>query len=302
MELRQLRYFVAVAETGNITRAAQKIFLTQPALSRQIKALEEEIGQCLLERKAHSVELTPAGEVMLVEARELLASADQVIERVKAAGDQVRLRIGYGPTLASGLLSPAVANFRQVHPGARVDLFDLSSVEMLSGLENGELDAVVTVKGLASPRGLKWTTLVQSPWRLALGRNHRLAGSSKITPGDLADEPMLAFCQRDYPEYWELLTEWIRRHRLRPRIFGEYDGGESLMTGVESGLGVAMVALRVAQLYPNRVVLKTVATPPKSLCIAVGTRKDRSDDRPLAVFIEELRRAAKLSGKPSQNG
>ena len=83
MELRQLRYFVAVADTGNISRAAQKIFLTQPALSRQIKALEEEIGQCLLERKAHSIRLTPAGEAMLREARELLQHANGAVERVR---------------------------------------------------------------------------------------------------------------------------------------------------------------------------------------------------------------------------
>lgn len=86
MELRQLRYFVAVAETSNISTAAKKIFLTQPALSRQIKALEHEVGQCLLERRAHSVHLTPVGEVMLREARELLQRADQVLDRVRAAG------------------------------------------------------------------------------------------------------------------------------------------------------------------------------------------------------------------------
>ena len=80
MELRQLRYFVAVAEAGNISRAAQKMFLTQSALSRQIKALEDEIGQCLLERQAHSIRLTPAGETLLREARELLLRASQVIQ------------------------------------------------------------------------------------------------------------------------------------------------------------------------------------------------------------------------------
>src|SRR5437762_9399100 len=84
MELRQLRYFVAVAETGNISRAAKKIFLTQPALSRQIKALEHEIGQCLLERQAHSIRLTPAGEALLREARELFQRADQMLERVRS--------------------------------------------------------------------------------------------------------------------------------------------------------------------------------------------------------------------------
>ena len=83
MELRQLRYFVAVAETSNISRAAQKLFLTQPALSRQIKALEDEIGQCLVERSAHSIRLTPAGDALLREARELLQRVDAMLERVK---------------------------------------------------------------------------------------------------------------------------------------------------------------------------------------------------------------------------
>src|SRR5664279_876238 len=103
MELRQLRYFIAAAEEGNISRAAKKIFLTQPALSRQIKALEEEIGQCLLERQAHSIRLTNAGEILLREARELLQHADRVVERVRIAGRGVGLRVGYAPSLASGM-------------------------------------------------------------------------------------------------------------------------------------------------------------------------------------------------------
>jgi LysR family transcriptional regulator, benzoate and cis,cis-muconate-responsive activator of ben and cat genes len=153
MELRQLRYFVAVAETGNISRAAQKIFLTQPALSRQIKALEEEIGQCLLERQAHSIRLTPAGEALLREARELLRHAEQVLETVRATGKGVRLRVGYAPSLASGLLSAAVENFSQVHPGARIELFDLSTAEMCAGLQNDTLDVAVTVGQDGAGRG-----------------------------------------------------------------------------------------------------------------------------------------------------
>src|SRR5271169_3014098 len=97
MELRQLRYFVAVAEEGNISRAAKRIFLTQPALSRQIKVLEEEVGQCLLERQAHSIRLTAVGEALLREARELLRHAEQVLERVRVAGRGLRLRVGYAP-------------------------------------------------------------------------------------------------------------------------------------------------------------------------------------------------------------
>ncbi|QYM79132.1 LysR family transcriptional regulator [Horticoccus luteus] len=292
MELRQLRYFVAVAESGNISRAAQKIFLTQPALSRQIKALEEEIGQCLLERQAHSIRLTPAGEAMLHEARELLARVDGVVERVRTGAAGGRLRIGYAPSLASGLLSPAVANFTQVHPGTRVELQDLSTGEMLAGLEAGELDVIVTIAPRGETRGLTWTPLVRSPWRLAVGLKHPLARQNRVTPAAVAAEPLLIYSQSDYPEYWETVTAWLKEHGLRARVAGEYNGVDSLLAAVESGLGVALVAERIARLFPARTRMKVVSAPPGDLCIAAGCRTDRASDKRLAVFVEELRGAA----------
>ncbi len=293
MELRQLRYFVAVAEEGNITRAAKKIFLTQSALSRQIKALEDEIGQCLLERQAHSIRLTPAGQSMLGEARELLQRADQMLERVRAAGQGVRLRVGYAPSLASGLLSAAVESFTQAHPGARVELFDLSTAEMLAGLESNKLDLVLTVASDAETRGVKWTPLVRALWKLAVNRKHPFARPQRVTPAEVAREPLLVFCQRDYPEYWDTVTSWFREHRQRPKVAGEYDGVDSLMAAVESGQGVALVATRMGRLVPERVRLNALSPAPKPLCIAAGYRANRADDKPLAVFVEELRNAAK---------
>jgi DNA-binding transcriptional LysR family regulator len=293
MELRQLRYFVAVAETGNISRAAQRIFLTQPALSRQIKALEDEIGQCLLERQPHSIRLTPAGESLFHEARELLQRADLVLERVRAAGRGPRLRVGYAPSLATGMLSAAVENFAQKHPNARVELFDLSTKEMLAGLESDKLDVALTVGLERSTPGLTWTLLVRAPWKLAVNRNHPLARRKRATPAEVAREPLLVFCQRDYPEYWDIITSWLREHRQRPRIAGEYDGVNSLMAAVESGLGVAIVTTRTARLVPERVRLKTLSAAPAPLCIAIGQRANRADDKPLAVFIEELRNASR---------
>jgi len=292
MELRQLRYFVAVAEAGNISRAAKKIFLTQPALSRQIKALEDEVGQCLLERQAHSIRLTPAGEALLPEARELLQHADQVLGRVRAAGRGVRLRVGYAPSLAAGILSTAVENFTQTHPNARVELFDLSTAEMLAGLENDRLDVALSVGQRRETRGLKWTPLVQARWQLAVNQNHPLARRSWVTPAEVAGEPLLVFCQRDYPEYWDIITGWLHDQRQRPRIAGEYDGVDSLMAAVESGLGVALVTTRTARLVPERVRLKTLSAAPEPVCIAAGHRANRADDKPLAVFVEELRKAA----------
>jgi len=292
MELRQLLYFVAVAEEGNISRAAKKIFLTQPALSRQIKALEDEIGQCLLERKAHSIRLTPAGEALLQEARELLQHAEQMLERVRSAGRGVRLRVGYAPSLAAGMLSTAVENFTQAHPNARVQLFDLATKEMLAGLEGDKLDVAVTVGQQGVTRGLVWTPLAGAAWQLAVNRNHPLAQRKRIAPADVAREPLLVFCQRDYPEYWDIITGWLREHRVRPQIAGEYDGVDSLMAAVESGLGVALVTTRTADRVPKRVQLKALSAAPNPLCIAAGRRSTRTSENPLAVFVEELRNAA----------
>lgn len=292
MELRQLRYFVAVAETGNISAAAKKIFLTQPALSRQIKALEDEIGQCLLERRAHSIHLTPLGESLLHDARELLQHADQVLERARDAGRGVRLRVGYAPSLASGILSAAVANFTQAHPKAKVELFDLSSGEMLVELQSDKLDIIVTVESDTKTPGMKWTPLVRTAWKLAVNHKHPFARRQRITPDQLASEPLLTFCQRDYPEYRRIITSWLNEHRQRAEIAGEYDGAESLITAVECGLGVAVVTARTAQLFQSRARFKALSPGPKALCIAAGYRTDRGDRQPLAVFVEDLRIAA----------
>jgi DNA-binding transcriptional LysR family regulator len=295
MELRQLRYFVAVAETGNISRAAQKMFLTQPALSRQVKALEDAIGQRLLVRQAHSVRLTPAGETLQREARELFQHADLMLQRVRAAGHGVRLRVGYAPSFACGPLSVAVENFVQKHPKVHVELFDLSTKEMLAGLENDTLDVALTVGLNRDSHGLKWAPLVRVPWQLAVSRNHPLARRSRVTPADVAREPLLVFSQRDYPEYWAIIAGWLREHQQRPTIVGEYDGVSSLMAAVESGLGIAIVTTGTGRLVPKRIRLKALSAAPKPLCIAAGHRATRTGERPFAVFIEELRYAAEAS-------
>ena len=232
------------------------------------------------------------GEGFLREARELLQHADQVLERVRTAGRGVRLRVGYAPSLASGILSAAVGNFTQAHPDAKVELFDLSTGEMLAELESNKLDIILTVAEGTHARGLKWTPLLRTTWKLAMNRKHPLANQQRITPAQMEREPLLAFCQRDYPEYWEIITGWLTEHRQHPEISGEYDGVESLMTAVESGLGVAVVTARTAQLFHNRAQFKSLSPGPKPLCIGAGYRMERGDHQPFAVFVEDLRNAA----------
>jgi DNA-binding transcriptional LysR family regulator len=289
---------VGVAETGNISRAAQKLFLTQPALSRQIKALEEEIGQCLLERQAHSIRLTPAGETLLHEARALLQQAGQVVERVRGSGQGVRLRVGYAPSLASGLLSIAVEQFAQKHPTAHVELFDFSSNEMVTGLDKNELDVALTVGEERERGGVKWSALMKSPWQLAVNDRHELARRREATPEEVAREQLLVFCQRDYPEYWKMVMAWMKENKQRPTIAGEYDGVTSLLAAVEAGQGVALVTTCTANLIPRRVRMKPLSNGPEPVCIAAGYRANRAAEKPLAVFIEELRAAARALAQP----
>ena len=206
-------------------------------------------------------------------------------------GDDEHLRVGYAPSLAAGILSAAVESFTQTHPNARVELFDLSTAEMMAGLESDKLDVVLTVGQERDARGLKWTPLVRAPFRLAVNRNHPLARRHSVTPAEMARAPLLAYCQRDYPEYRHMLTRWLHEHGQRPRIISEYDGVDSLMAAVESGLGIALVATRMGHLVPERVRLKTLSPAPPPLCIAAGYRADRTEDKPLAVFVEELRNA-----------
>jgi DNA-binding transcriptional LysR family regulator len=255
--------------------------------------LEEAIGHPLLARQAHSVRLTPVGQVLLEEARQLLRSADLVLERVRASGEGIRLRVGYAPSLATGILSAAVESFTQKHPAARVEIFDLSSIEIRAGLEKCELDLAVSIETNPPSKGLQWTPLLQAPWQIAVNDHHSLWSGTRVTPMQIAGEPLLVFCQRDYPEYWSIIMGWLRRHRHRPKIAGEYDGIHSLLAAVESGQGVGIVTARAANLIPKRVRLMTLSDGPEPLCIAAGYRAERAVDKPLGVLIKELRLAAR---------
>lgn len=294
MELRQLRSFLAVAEDGVISRAAKRLRLTQSALSRQIKALEEDLGVTLLERGAHSVRLTSEGEVLLREGRAVIERAEAAIQRVQAAGKAVTLRVGYAPSLTTGLLSPAIAAFTQRHPRVRVELLDLSSAEMQTGLENGSLDVVVTVPSTKTDAETQWIPLRSESWRLAIGSQHPLREKRVIAPSDLDNQRLLLFCQRDYPEYWQRVTGWFKEQGVNARVAGEYDGANSLISGVEAGLGAALVVERMACSFP-RVTLKPLQPEPAPVPIAAGLPVIKSADPMLRVFIEELKRAAESS-------
>lgn len=290
MELRQVRSFLAVAAEGSITAAAKKIRLTQPALSRQIKSLEEELGVALLERGAHSVSLTEAGETLAKDGSKWVAMAEQIETRVRAAGAGETLRLAYAPSLAGELLGVALERLAQTHPRVRVRLFDRSTAEMKAGLAAGDFDLIVTVPDESDP-GIRWERVLQRGWQLAVAAGHRLAGSGKISPEELADERWLMFGQDEYPDYWSRVTTFCKERGLRPKVAGEFDGVSSLAMAVESGMGVALVAAG-SRVGGGRVEMLELDPAPEPICVAAGLAAGQEAGLPCRVLIEEMRRAA----------
>src|SRR5277367_5144578 len=147
MELRHLRYFVVVAEEQNVTRAAERLHVSQPPLSRQIRDLEEELGVELFRRTAKSLALTEAGKLFLIETRAVLLRVDQAVDAVRALASHHRgtLHVGYAPSLTVRLLPRTLMIFERAHPGVRVALHDLSTEESLDRLSSGKIDVALTV-------------------------------------------------------------------------------------------------------------------------------------------------------------
>jgi DNA-binding transcriptional LysR family regulator len=295
MELRQLRHFLAIGETGSITAAAKKLRLTQPGLSRQIKALEEELDTELLERGAHSISLTPAGEVLLREGRKFLQLSELLVEKVKATAAGESLRVGYAPSLAGEFLSIAIERFRQFHPRVRVNLYDWSSAEMRAGLTSGKLDLIVAAPCQGNSESIQWVTLKHYGWQVAMPASHALAKKKIVTTDDLAGQRLLLYDREHYPDYWDRVTHFFKANQLQAKVAGEFDGISSLTAALEGNLGIALLATSSAIHHGQRRRLETrpLAVEPEAIEVAAGCAADHEISAQVQAFIEELRRAAK---------
>jgi len=290
VELKQLRHFMAVAESGGISAAARKLGLTQPALSRQIKALEDDLGVSLLDRGARSFALTPAADALMADARKLLDFCDAMTSRVRAAAAGLPLRIGYSPSLAGDFLPFAIESFIQLHPGLRVSLHDASSLEMQQALLAGRLDLMVTVP-CAAADAVRWTTLRECGWRLAVSARHRLAAADAITPAQLAGEKLLLYDKKEYPDYWSRVTNYFKLHGIQAKVAGEFDGIASLAAAVEANLGCAIIAESSSLVRDGseRVVSLPMDPQPEPIIVAAGVVARHPAPAHVLAFIEEMK-------------
>jgi DNA-binding transcriptional LysR family regulator len=265
VELRHLRYFVTVAELLNFTKAAAKLRVAQPALSRQVRDLEDELGVKLIERTSRSARLTDAGKVFITEAKAILQRAEDATKLARAVGrgEQGEIHVGYAPSLTVELLPCMLHTFHNAAPGVQVKLHDQSTDEMVRGLNEGKLHlALMARPSKEELRGLTFELLREYPMCVAMQLTHRLARAKEITVAQIADEPLVAYSRADYPEYHATLAELFTTIGRTPRIAEEHDSATSLIAAAEIGRGLAIVPQCIGMLAGGRLKLRPLQGAP----------------------------------------
>ncbi len=272
MELRHLRYFAAVAAHGSFNRAAQNLHLTQPALSRQVKDLEGELGLRLLTRGKNAVTLTDAGEVFYEEARELLARADRAVQRVRGERRDEVLRIGYAPSLVAGLMPGALEKFQATSPRVRIELADLSSREMNEQANAGRLDLLIGPQPSASEvPGFQWTELRRVSPVLVMPESHPLARLKTIAPARLRDLPLIGLARENFPDYGRYVRSMLKPFGVVPHFIAlENDGLSTLFAGVEAHHAAAILAEGVAKIMPRALIARPFSPTLSAVAVMLG--------------------------------
>lgn len=299
--LRDLRYFVAVAEELNFTRAAERLYLSQPALSKQIRGLEASLGVRLLERDRRQTSLTAAGARLLETARRLLALWDEGVAAVEEAATEAArtLRVGTLTSLGRGLYPAALAAFSRAMPGWRVDLRAFAWADSSAGLRDHATDAAFLWLPIDGHE-IACTVLASERRCVALSAGHPLAGRAEIAFGEIEREPFVALpasagAQR---AFWLAMAE---RSAGAPRIAAEAGSADEKFELISSGAGVALLAEGNAAIYarPGIVCVPVRGLSPARLAVAWR----RGDDRqPVQAFVRACVEAARgLAGSPERH-
>ena len=289
MELRQLRYFVAVARELHFTKAAEKLHLAQPALSRQIHQLEDELGVRLFERNSRATRLTDAGAVFFAEAQALLAQSDQAIRVAQATekSGRAHLNVGYVWGLFHSLVPRALARFRQALPHVSVHLFDMTATQQAEALTAGHLD-VGFIGFTDEPDGaaLAKRRVGACKFVAVLPNLHPLAAKQKISLAALAEDFFIVISKDNYPGAARFVAEACERAGFRPRILQTAERGHTILSLVAGNCGVALLPAPLEALPHPGVVFRPLTKSPKAdLFLAwVATRRSRLIDALVALF------------------
>ena len=244
MELRHLRYFVAVAESLNFRRAADALNVSQPPLSKQIRDLEYELGADLFIREKRSIFLTSEGKAFLKAAKDILkaaAKAKSLVQGIKQ-GVAGRLHINFMSSAAAGLLQSIVRDFKTLYPKVDIRLFQSTVTQIITDLNDGNIDIGFVRLPVSLPENLQSVTILREDYYIALPEDHRLTAKETVKPEDLADENLITFPRHTAPGSFDELIAIFHKRNISPRIVQEAAPEQLTIAGlVAAGVGVSIV-------------------------------------------------------------
>ena len=264
MELRHLRYFVAVAEALSFTKAAEKLRLAQPSLTRQVRNLEDEIGVRLLDRANNRVALTEEGRLFLFESKKLLATSVEIVTTVQRMnrGESAQLNIGYIANIHYGLLPATLGAFRKLYPRVALNLFDMTCAEQFAALENHKIDlGFIGLRPALSNHDLLSEGVAHDTILVALATGHPLAKKPKLKLADLESQFFIGMSAKTHPGAREWLLETCESAGFAGRILQETDVEPTTIRFVADGLGVALMPEQVTGLLHEGVVFRPFSPP-----------------------------------------
>lgn len=266
MELRQLRYFVSVARELNFTKAASRLRVAQPALSRQVRQLEDELGVALLKRGSRGVQLTEAGALFLDEAAALIAQSENAVHRIRSDDHarQGRINVGYVWGLFHTLVPQWMARFRRQNPGVAVNLLDLTAIQQAEALEQRKLDlGFIGFSFEADSARLSKRRIGKCALMAALPEQHPAAGRRKVTLNHLSNEFFIVISDQTYPGAAHLLKTACAKAGFRPRILQTAERGYTILGMVAASCGVTLLPESLKAVPHPGVVFRPLEDPPE---------------------------------------
>jgi DNA-binding transcriptional LysR family regulator len=285
MELRQLRYFVALAEAQNFHRAAERLHMSQPPLTVAIRKLEEELGTVLFVRSTRGVTLTPAGRASLEAAKATLIQAERFREAARegAAGARGRLRVGFVGSATFELLPRIILEYRRRFPAVELVLDEATSLEIIRRLASGELDVGLVRLPLTEVAAVDAVSIDPDELQVALPADHRLARAEEVALQALSGEPFIL--QSGISVLHSITLNACHAAGFVPVVAQEAPQLSAVLTLVRSGLGVALVPSRAARSVPRGVRLVRLAQP---VPIETGVALPRDLPSPMAVNFARI--------------
>lgn len=264
MDLRHLRYFVAVAEEGHVTRAAERLGIQQPPLSQQIRALEMELDVMLFRRKPRGMELTDAGDSLLVDARRILTDVEGALAKVRrtARGEQGRIVVGFTSSAPFHPFIPTILRtFRENYPRVSVVLEEDGTANLVSALTSERLDAAFIRSPVPTGEGVAVHDLLEERMLVALPSDHRLALDADGTPialADLTDEAFILYRRASGPGLYDAVVGACHRAGFLPRIEQEAPRIVATLNLVAAGFGVTIVPESLCAMHLDGVTYRPI--------------------------------------------